>query len=473
MSMQNGMQLINNGSDEAILLKTICENKEFQAYILNQIDEGIFNLDAAKEIYTRMLVYIQNGKNIPSLPVWKTDHSISEAARAIFGNFDGCLIAQQDIDRTLEKLKDARSRKIILDTLLNILNGIDKNRDVVSILTTLENLIQKCRTTQNTDEFKHYESKNTKALVEEADRQMSEDLSHFAIPSGFSEFDRRSGGLFRKNVLVLASVPGGGKSAMAMQMAIYQYMMGYNVCVVTYEMDISELDNRIYANVSKVNHSEINLKKIKSDSKKKKLVLDRYGEWLQSSKKGNRFSVWSPERELTIQQIAMELQPRNYDVIYIDYLNLLYQNPRKALWENIGDHTRAAKLASNQLNAAMVLLAQLDDETQKLKYAKAITANASFVWTWDYSDKERESGIIEIIQRKARSACCYPFYLETDYSIFSFRDYLGPLPEKVEEPEIRRRKKKEDGVAVGIPGTIATPLPELIRQGIPKMPALL
>lgn len=467
--MLNGIQMLNNGSDEAILLKTLCEAKQFQPYILNQIDETIFNLDAAKEIYNRMLMYMHNGKNIPSLMLWKSDNSISDAARALFGNYDGCMQSKEDVDRILEKLKDARNRKLVLDTLLNVLNGIEKNKDMLSMLTTLENLIQKCRTVQGSDEFKHYEAKNAKVLIEEADKQMSEDIAQFAIPTGFSEFDSRSGGLFRRNVMVLASVPGGGKSAMAMQMAVHQYMMGYNVCLVTYEMDIPELDNRIYANVSKVNHTEINLKKLKKDTKKKKLVLDRYGEFLQSSNKGNRFSVWAPQQELTIPQIAMELRPRKYDVIYIDYLNLLYQNPKKALWENIGDHTRSAKIASNQLDAAMVLLAQLDDETQKLKYAKAITANASFVWTWDYSDKERESGIIEINQRKARSAGIYPFYLETDYSIFSFKDYLGPLPDRaVEETEVRpRRRGKDDGQAK------APPMPEPEKKGIPKMPALL
>jgi replicative DNA helicase len=467
--MLPNIQLINNGSDESILLKTICEIKEFQAYILSQIDDSYFGLDAAQEIYRRMILYLENGKNIPTMVVWRGDRSISEAARAIFSNVDGCLTDKEDVDRILEKLRDARNKKLIFDTILNVMQGLEKNKELVSILTTLENLLQRCRNVQSTDEFKHYEAKNQKKLIEEADKQMSEDISKYAVPTCFSEFDRRSGGLFRRNVLVLASVPGGGKSAMAMQMAVQQYIRGYNVCIVTYEMDLPELDNRVYANVSKVNHSEINLKKL--DIKKRKLVLDRYGEWLQSSKKGNRLSVWAPQKELTIPQIAMELKSKNYDVIYIDYLGLLYNNPKKQMWENLGEHTRAAKLAANQLDAAMVLLAQLDDETNKIKYAKAIQANANFVWTWEFGDKERESGIIEVNQRKARNAPIYPFYLETDYTIFSFKDYLGPLPDREEEQVsdvIKKRKRKDNS---------EPPQPEQTevvteKKGIPKMPQL-
>ena len=467
--MFQGIQLANNSSDETIILKTLCNNKEFQPLILSKLDENIFNLEATKEIYGRILTYIQNGKSIPSLLIWQSDQSLSEAARAIFSNPEGSLFSQEDVDYILENLRIARNKKLVFTTLADILGKVDKNMDMGATLTSLENLIQKCRTVNAVDEFKHYEAVNRKSLVDAADKQMSEDIRKYAIPTGFSEFDRRTGGLIRKNVLVMASVPGGGKSAMALQMGLYQYTKGYNVCIVTYEMDLPELDNRMYSNVSKVDHSEISLKKL--DVKKKKLVLDRYGEFLESSKKGNRLSIWSPQRELTIPQIALELKSKNYDIIYIDYLSLLYNNPKKAMWENLGEHTRSAKLAVNQLNCSMVLLAQLDDETNKVKYAKSITANANMVWTWEYGDKERESGIIEVVQRKSRGSALYNFYLETDYTILSFKDYLGPLPERDEDGknETKRRKKKDDNTVTDTPPVV----PEVTSRGIPKMPLLL
>ena len=119
----------------------------------------------------------------------------------------------------------------------------------------------------------------------------------------------------------------------------------------------------------------------------------------------------------------------------------------------------------------MVLLAQLDDETNKVKYAKSITANANMVWTWEYGDKERESGIIEVVQRKSRGSALYNFYLETDYTILSFKDYLGPLPERDEDGknETKRRKKKDDNTVTDTPPVV----PEVTSRGIPKMPLLL
>ena len=272
---------------------------------------------------------------------------------------------------------------------------------------------------------------------------MSEDISNDIIPTGFYDFDSKTGGLFRKNVLVVASVPGGGKSTLALQMALHQYKCGFNVCIVSYEMDVKEIKSRLYSNVSKVDHGDIHLRKL--DSTKKQLVLDRYAKWVKSGK-DNRITIWTPHRDLTMPQIAMELKPYNYDIVYVDYLGLLYNNPKRALWENLGQHTRDAKMAANNLNTVFVLLAQLDDETNKLKYSKAIQANANIVWTWEYGDREKESGIIEVEQRKSRNSKTFPFYLETDYSILTFKNYSGPTPTMYDSvPEEKNGKYGSNG----------------------------
>ena len=177
-------------------------------------------------------------------------------------------------------------------------------------------------------------------------------------------------------------------------------------------------------------------------------------------------------------------------MVYIDYLSLLAQNPKKQVWENLGDHTRAAKLVGSNLNAGMVVLAQYDDESNKIKYSKQITANANFVWAWDYGDREKETGIIEVQQKKARNASTYPFYLDTDYSIFSIKDYRGPAPiyndnkkdnknYDDEKNEIRRQKKKLENKVIAQKVEMdkvvleSRQAPQADKRGIPKMPQLI
>ena len=468
---------------EVKMLKAICDVDQTT---LSQLDLDFFSSEATKEIFRRLKFLIDNGKAIPSASVLVSDQALSETARAILvDNNSSTLSSEKDIKASLEILRYKRNVRLLLDVFMFGSAELQQQKvNIPYIVSRVEDVLQKC-CAQNSilDEMKHFSRADQEQLLADASAKLMENSDKDFIPSGFGEFDKRTGGFKRNNVLVLASVPGGGKSAMALQMAIWQYMLGFNVCIVSYEMDVEEIESRLYSNVSKVEHNEIHLKRL-SESKRK-LVLTKYREWLESSESPNRLSIWTPRRELNINQIALELKPRNYDVIYIDYLSLLYQNPKKQLWENLGEHTRNAKLAAGALNSAWVLLAQFDDKENKIKYSKAVEANANFIWAWDYGDKEKETGIIEVKQLKARNSSTYPFYLETDYSVFSFKDYMGPRPtyevnkdkdkdnkdgkgrEDDDKAEIKRRKKKLDEKSIAQKSqttTIVIPKPEKVER---------
>lgn len=435
---------------EIKIVKSICNT---DPSILAQLDTDYFTSPAIKEIFIRLKALNENGKTIPSASVLACDQSLGEEARAVLADDNNILTKDKDIKAGIELLRKFRNKRMLIEIFVKGTEELQQpNANLAHMVTVLENALQKLQANSSIqDEIKHYTYEDRELLLEEAKIRLMEDSSKDFIPSGFAEFDRRTGGFKRNNVLVIASVPGGGKSAMALQMAVIQYMLGFKVCIVSYEMDVDEIESRLYSNVSKVEHGEISLRRLSKG--KKELVLTRYREWLEASTIGNRLSIWTPRRELNINQIALELKPRNYDIIYIDYLSLLYQNPKKQLWENLGEHTRNAKLAAGSLNSAWVLLAQFDDKENKIKYSKAVEANANFIWAWDYGDKEKETGIIEVKQLKARNSSTYPFYLETDYSIFSFKDYMGPIPaygneDDTDKVEIKRRKKKLENKAI-------------------------
>jgi replicative DNA helicase len=444
----------------------------------------------AREIYERIIKIVSLGKKVPPLSIFICDQSLSDEARAFLGNSNNVLYKEKDVLSAIDLLKQYRNKKLLTEACVACIEKLNTQKPNLSnVVTLLENALQKCYSTDHfEDDINVFSKENCETLVQNAAKELEESNDNNIIPTGFYEFDKRTGGIRRGNVLVLASVPGGGKSAMAFQMAIYQYIMGFNVCFVSYEMESSELKYRLYANLSKVNHSEINMKRLSKS--KKEIILTRYKEWLQGTPNTNIFTLWHPTRELTIPQIVAEIKSKNYDMVYIDYLSLLAQNPKKQMWENLGDHTRAAKLAASNLDAGCVVLAQYDDESNKIKYSKAIIANADFVWVWDYGNREKETGIIEIQQKKARSAATYPFYLDADYSIFSIKDYRGPTPiyndtkndnknyDNEEKNEIKNKKKKLENKTIAQKLEMdkvvldSTPVPQADKRGIPKMPQL-
>lgn len=424
---------------ELQILKSICDSPE-GVRLLSKINEEYFGYDPAKEIFTRIINLIGNGKAIPSTQILRQDEALTDQTRAaLSAETLYSLKSDDEQEAALENLDKYRKGRLLLNTISESLQTLSQSSpDVDSVISSIENTLQRCHTGKQRDEMIHITSSNIDQLLNEVKTDLTTQTDGF-IPSSFGEFDKRTGGFHRKNVIVLASVPGGGKSAMAMQMAINQYMMGYNVCYISYEMDEIELKYRMLSTLSKIEHREINLKIL--NQKQIEYILKKWEEFVLNTGLKNRLTIWCPTREMNIPELTAQIMPYGFDAVYVDYLGLLKEYPGKAMWESLGAHARAAKLSANSLNAALILLAQYDDQENKIKYSKAIQANAHFVWAWDNNEQEKESGIIQVKQLKARNAEVYNFYLQRDFKTMTFSDYTGPPPdqkdsESNEEPSI-------------------------------------
>lgn len=421
---------IQDSNVETQIIYTICDSAS-RSLVLSKINGEYFGTDQTKEIYTRITSLIQSGKPAPSSRVLCNDQALSDASRALLSNPNvSALNNEEDIEAAIDILNRYRKARALSEVLGRALETMRQDDpDIEDVVMDLEQTLATCHSGSTKQEMTHITSTDHDKLV----NQLKGDLDtppDDLIPTGFREFDKRTGGFRRKNVIALASTPGGGKSAMAAQMAINQYRMGYNVCFVSYEMDEVEIKTRMLSNIAHVNHGDINLRRLSQMSRAR--IEKAWSEFITSSGLSNRLTIWCPTRELNIPEIAMEIKPMNYDIIYIDYISLLKQDPKKQMWEVLGDHARAAKLASNNLNAAMVLLAQYDAEQNTLKYSKAIISNAHFVWAWNNTEKERESGIVEIQQLKARNAEVYNFMLQRNFAVMTYSDYSGPPPADIQ-----------------------------------------
>lgn len=434
---------------ELQIIKTICDTEHKS--LISKVNKEYFGSSEAIEIYGRLTTLLFYGKELPSTDILKHDQALSESARIFISGSAGALKNAQDISYAYDILEKYRKGRKIFSTLqetLKIMQEQDPKFD--KALALLEDAVSSCNNANSKDEMKHYTAANKDKLLEEINRDLKEPVSD-AVLTGFTEFDKKSGGFRKKNVIVLASVPGGGKSTMALQLAVNQFMMGHSICFVSYEMDEIELRYRMLACLSKVEHSDINLKKLNTNQIK--VINSKFEDWLTSCSHNNRLTIWCPTRELNVPEICQEIKPYNYCAVYIDYLGLLRGDPKKAMWENLGDHTRSAKIQANNLNTALVLLAQFDDQDNKIKYSKAITANANLIWAWEYSDRERESGVVEVKQLKSRNAPLYNFFLNASFKIMTFTECSGPPPDW----DKMKEKDKEK---------------EFTKKEIPKMPEL-
>lgn len=421
---------------ELQVLKTILDSQN-RNQVLSQLTPEHFGSDAAKEVYHRVIHLIQLGKSPPSSEVFKNDGSLSQAAQAFIGSTNARpLSTHEDTEAALDILGKYRKGRLLLSSITDAVSNLkNDDPDIDSVISNITDTLQRCHSGSRRQEMLHISADNADNLLKKFDSNFDSPPNDI-IPTGFRVFDKNTGGFRKKNVIVLASVPGGGKSAMAEQMAINQFMMGYNVCFCSWEMDEQELLDRMWACVSSMNHTDINLKRL--NQKSKKHVRDKFEEFIKCSGMKNRLTLFCPEREMNIPEISLEIKAANYDIVYIDYIGLLKQDPKKQMWESLGDHARSAKLMANNINIAAVLLAQFDDESNKIKYSKAIQANAHFVWAWERG----EGDIVKINQLKARNAEVYEFQLQRDFKTMTFKDFdSSSIP--MTDPKALEKKQNE------------------------------
>jgi replicative DNA helicase len=242
------------------------------------------------------------------------------------------------------------------------------------------------------------------------------------IKTGYTEFDERTGGFHRTNLVVMGANSGGGKSLMAVNLLIRQYRLGYNTILCSYEMTDDEVMVRVISNISEVGMTKLQTNRINGQE-----IEQAHAAWrefnLQGYNQGNSYHILCPKTETSVPEIGFRVRSLQPDVLILDYINLLTSSTGadEAHWLQLGNIAREAKLLANKLNCVVILLAQIDD-MYNLRYSKSIKDHANFVMSWIRGEEAIIQRQIVVKQQKARNAELYEFSLGERFDIAQFRD---------------------------------------------------
>lgn len=207
------------------------------------------------------------------------------------------------------------------------------------------------------------------------------------------------------------------------QLALNQASLGYKINMVPLEMDTSELLSRSISNVSGIDASKIQNKRLASNEKE--LAFKRWRRAERRIAKANgRITVFKPQSDMTIEEIANALHSIKSDVNYIDYVGLLKGADGEDQWRRLGQIARFAKIHAELTGKCMVLLAQVDQEGQ-VRYSRAMVEHASTSWIFVATRETREAGYLQINMNKGRNEQLISFTIKMDYSTQSAKD-LSP-----------------------------------------------
>ena len=371
-----------------------------------------FYYPPVKAAHARILLFAKKRSEIITFDDLLEDPAIEKDFRDILSNADTIRICQSNKEirhmvGTLEKYRKIRAIYEAASKAINSLNADKFDED--SIIDTLAGDVTKARQITSEEEEMCIIGKdgNSYGLIKEVLYSKAPKL----LKTGFDEYDELNGGLPTEGVMIIAATTSGGKSTMLLNLLINLYRINkISVSKVTFEMSKNQETNRFLSNLSGIHYKKFTRGLLSPREKREAEhahdLFFKYG-----SKHGCRFATISPERGMTIDDVFITMKPYGFKVIGVDYISLLKGVDSDNQWKIMGNICAQAKSYSRANHCLVILLAQLDDETSKVRYSNGMKENCDVLWKWNYSKEEtRETRTLDIRADKVRDGelCTFP-----------------------------------------------------------------
>ncbi len=436
------------------ILRTWCDtNKaDVRAFISLNVREELFGTQYTRALFRKIKRIVDNGDLPPlfeELPdLIRVNKELQIAIKTAIDKYSA-FKKLPSVKLAFETLNTSYKKRVYADLHENITKILsapegsedqDDSGNEIDAVDKIERLLEKAlyniRKDGNENDMVHGGVDGESALADIVSEVLAGKQAKERIKTGWTVFDQRTGGFDRSNLVVVTANTGGGKSVSMIQLFATMYRsFNYKVAMVSLEMSKHEIAERLLANIANFEVNKIHLGSLTRDEKKQ--VVAEFDK--MDNSKGSRFTIYTPSRDVTIQESLHALSPFKYDVIFIDYVGLLKQVGPKGAREDqiLGDIVRYAKRMAQQMNCVIVLLAQLNEEGQ-IRGSRAIGHHANFWFKWECTDEDKQKGFLTVEQAKARGGEQYDFYLTADFAHMRMDSYLGPTdtgPDDGESPK--------------------------------------
>jgi replicative DNA helicase len=264
-----------------------------------------------------------------------------------------------------------------------------------------------------------------KDLIDRIDQRFSDGNEITGLTTGFVDIDKRTRGLQRGNLILIAGRPSMGKTTLAMNIVEHvAFTLRKSVLVFSMEMSQDELFEKMLASVGHIRLSAIQTGKFEDE------------EWSYMSRAVSTMKdsplIVDDRPALSIQQMrsrARKLHKTNpLSLIVVDYLQLASvkstrNNENRE--QEISSISRGLKALAKELNCPVIAIAQLNRNCESrpnkrpinsdLRDSGQIEQDADLIcmmYRDEYYNAETpDKGIAEAIWRKFRNGQCGTDYL--------------------------------------------------------------
>lgn len=438
------MPTLSNYSLEKQLIRSIChKDKSVGSYILASLNEDDFFNDHSRAFYKRIAKLSKHNGEIPDWDDLLDDVRINEDARKAFQKYDKRPLGdRKSAQKRIQRAHEFRKLRKVYQLAIHIDKEMKNSElDVEELLDYCTNELTSARTTDMGNVFTNIgKGNNADKLVKKLLKGEALDF----IPTGIKTFDDVNRGIPRGGLWLLAATTGGGKSTVALNVALNQARMGYKVGFVSLEMNKEEVMLRHLANKSKISMTKLIDPVNKLTEKERKLIWKAYKKDKKAiSRISSVISYVTPDQDFSIEETLFMLKPYGFDMIYIDYISLLKGMRGEDQWRHLTAGTGFGKRYAAINGCGVAILAQLSAEGL-VRYARGMVEDASNAWIWNYNEDAKQSHIIEVQQPKARSGKQFSFPLQENFDQMTVMDLSEDARDRYMKAINNSKHKKKD-----------------------------
>ena len=424
--------LLFSQETELRCIRTLTHRKipdKIRSTLLGQLNADFFHYPPAIAAFERIDTLARKRFELVDYEDLVEDPVLNEDFRDILRDTDvNAVKSKKSVSRMVDRLDEYRKIRIVYNTANDALDKIESDElDINSLLDAIGvNLTKARRILGEEDQFVNIgQNNNADDLVHEVLHAIADQM----IKTGFTKYDATNGGLPDEGVMIIAATTSGGKTAVLMNLMVNLYLLSNKrVCRISLEMGDKQEMQRVLSRLSGVPFWKI--KQNKLSPKEKQTIQKAYEKFKKHGKKNDCvFATVSPTRSLRIDDAFRMIKPFGYDIIGIDYVSLLDGVDDDNQWKVLSGIVRDCKIFSRETKCLVIVLCQLDDESDKLRYSKGMKEHADVMWSWNYSKKEqRELKIIPVNVDKARDGELFGFDLAESFDKMTV-DNLDGAPE--------------------------------------------
>ncbi len=336
-----------------------------------------------------------------------------------------------------------RSRELVRGTAAKLADEKATNAEAVEQITaSIETALFDLRSNPDEAKLYHYgQGYNAGDLI----RKLLDPAQHVKLyPSCFNNFDVMAGGFGRTDLVILGSHAKGGKSIVALNILINQYMVEkMNVCYISLEMDEYEVRDRLVSRLSGVEYSLIRQSTYSpADAKRIQIAIDKFV--AHGEKHNIKFDVLTPST-MSVSEFRLKFKNRGYHAFCIDYLNLMsITEKNRPDWERLSIICRELKQTTKAMDCLIISPTQMNEDGD-VRYSKSMREHANIIWSWRIGEEERTNKMFKVNQLVTRSGPPDPFMLSMSFETMTVSDGPAQVPEPEKKFDKGDRKGKMSG----------------------------